>query len=199
MSQKDLIKAIQTSDESLFNELISNKAKSLDAASFKGAQIGAMTIHTIDCSNTEWEACLFDGTTFDGVNLQGAFFNGCSFHGCKFTKNILAEASFDGCVWQKSSITDAEDLEAAEITNCQFKECIFQNLHFVDGTLESLTIASGKMENISGIAELRSVALRNVEIDNFDTSEMTVSACTASGCTQIPGNFVLSEGKRRRV
>lgn len=199
MSQKDYIKAIQTSDESLFNELITGKSKSLEAASFKGSQIGAMTIHTVDCSNTEWDACIFDGTNFDALNLQGAFFNGCTFHGCRISKAILAEASFDGCVLQKSIIEDAEDLEAVEMTNCQFKECELRNLHFVDGTLESLTITSGKLDNISGIAELKSIVLRNVEVESFDTSEMTLTACTASGCSQIPKGFLASEGKRRRV
>ncbi len=198
MSQKDLCKAIQTSDESLFDELIA-KDKTLDAASIKGAQIGAMTIHTIDCSNTEWEACIFDGTVFEALNLQGAYFNGCTFHNCTFNKAILAEASFDGCVWHKSKIVDAEDLEAVEITNCQFKECALQNMHFVDGTLQSLTMTSGTIESISGIAELKSIVLRNVEIKDFDTSEMTVSSCTASGCSSIPKGFVASEGKRRRV
>lgn len=198
MSQKELIKAIQTSDESAFNDLI-EKNKTLDAASFKGAQIGAMTIHTIDCSNTEWEACIFDNTTFEALNLQGAYFNGCTFHDCTFTKAILAEASFDGCVLHKCRILDAEDLEAIEITNCQFKECTLENLNFVDGTLQSLTINSGTMKSISGIAELKSIVLRNVDVSDFDTSEMTVSSCTASGCTSVPKGFTASEGKRRRV
>ena len=198
MSQKDLIKAIQNSDESSFNELIA-KNKTLDAASLKGAQIGAMTIHTIDCSNTEWEACIFDGTHFEGLNLQGAFFNGCTFHDCIFSHCILAEASFDGCVMHKSQIIDTEDLEAAEITNCQFKECVLKNMHFVDATLQSLTMTAGSLDAINGIAELKSIVLRNVEVTNFNTSEMTVSSCTASGCSSVPKGFVASEGKRRRV
>lgn len=198
MSQKELIKAIQNSDESSFNDLI-EKNKTLDAASFKGAQIGAMTIHTVDCSNTEWEACIFDSTRFENLNLQGAYFNGCTFHDCVFSKTILAEASFDGCVLHKCKIVDTEDLEAIEITNSQFKECVLENMHFVDGTLQSLTVTSGAMKSISGIADLKSIVLRNVDVSDFDTSEMSISSCTASGCTSIPKGFIASEGKRRRV
>ncbi|MBO4351826.1 MAG: pentapeptide repeat-containing protein [Proteobacteria bacterium] len=198
MSQKDLIKAIQNSDESIFNEVIS-KDKSLEGATIKGSQIGAMRIHTIDCGNTEWEACIFDGTEFDSINLQGAFFNGCTFYNCTFKNVILAEASFDGCVFNKSSILEPEDLEAAEITNSQFKECTLSKMHFVDSVLESLTMTAGKIESMSGIATLKSVVLRNVEVTELDTSEMELTGCIASGCTSVPKGFVVSEGKRRRV
>lgn len=198
MSAKDLVKAILSSDESRFNE-IATPESSLEAATFKNAHVGAIRIHTVDAENTEWEACLFDGTTFDGISLQGAFFNGCSFHHCTFKNAILAEASFDGCVWLRSTITEAEDLEAIELTNCQFKECEFSDLHFVDGTLESLTFSAGTLRNLSGIAQLKSVALRGVDVESFDTSEMTIASCTASSCTNIPKGFTASEGKRRRV
>ena len=198
MSQKDLIKAIQSSDESIFNEVIT-KDKSIEGATLKGAQIGAIRIHTIDCANTEWEACIFDGTTFDGVNLQGAFFNGCTFYNCTFKNAILAEASFDGCVLNRSAIVEAQDLEAAELTNSQFKECTLSKLHFVDTVLESLTVTSGQINEVSGIATLKSVVLRNVSVTDFDTSEMELTGCMASGCTSVQKGFTASEGKRRRV
>ncbi|MBO5752308.1 MAG: pentapeptide repeat-containing protein [Proteobacteria bacterium] len=198
--KKALIKAIQASDEAIFNEALQGTGeKSLDAATLKDLHIGAMRIHSIDCQNTEWEACIFDGTTFDGVDLQGAFFNGCTFHNCTFQHNILAEASFDGCVWQKSSLVHAEDLEAFELTNCQLKDCVLEDLNFLDSTLESLTVTAGTLKSLSGIAELKSVVLRNVTVESFDTSEMELSACTASGCTSVPKGFVACEGKRRRV
>lgn len=202
MSQKDLIKSITNSDESAFNQLIADPHhRSLDSASIKGAQIGAMRIHTIDCANTEWEACLFDGTTFEGVNLEGAFFNGCTFHDCIF-KDIInfSGTAFDGCVWQKSGIIDPKtDLDSTELTNCQLKECTLQNIHFAEATLESLTINGGSLCNINGEAELKSVVLRSVNVDKFDTSEMTLSNCTASGCDKIPDGFKACEGRRRRV
>ncbi|MBR4985585.1 MAG: pentapeptide repeat-containing protein [Proteobacteria bacterium] len=200
MSKKELLKSIQASDEALFNEALSNdREPTLDNASIKGAQIGAMRIHTVDCSNTEWEACIFDGTFFDSLNLQGAFFNGCSFHNCTFSGSILAEASFDGCVLHKTQIIAPEDTEALELTNCQFKECSLEEMNLLDSSLESLTITSGCLKNITGIASLRSIVLRNVAIENFDTSEMEIAACTASGCTEVPKGFTASEGKRRRV
>ena len=202
MSQKDLIKSIQNSDESVFNQLIEDPHhQSLESASIKGAQIGAMRIHTIDCANTEWEACLFDGTTFDGVNLEGAFFNGCTFHDCSF-KNIanFADTAFDGCVWQKSGIIDPQsDLNNTELTNCQFRDCTLQNIHFAEATLESLTFNGGQISNLSGEADLKSVVLRSVSVDHFDTSEMSLSNCTASGCEKIPDGFKACEGRRRRV
>ena len=200
MSKKDLLKSIQATDESLFDAALSaDKTPTLDNASIKGAQIGAMRIHTVDCSNTEWEACIFDGTHFDGLNLQGAFFTGCSFHNCTFSNAILAEASFDGCVLHKTQLLSPEDLEAAELTNCQFKECVLEDMSFLDSSLESLTITSGTLRRISGIATLRSIVLRNVTVEDFDTSEMTLSGCTGSGCTALPKGFTASEGKRRRV
>ena len=200
MSKKDLLKSIQASDEALFNEALSGtKTPTLDNASIKGAQVGAMRIHTVDCSNTEWEACIFDGTHFDGINLQGAFFNGCSFHNCTFSNAILAEASFDGCVLHKCHILSPEDLEASEFTNCQFKECALESMNFLDSSLESLTITSGTLTHLSGIATLRSIVLRNVTIEDFNTSEMEITACTASGCNVVPKGFTASEGKRRRV
>ena len=200
MSHKDLVKAIQNSDGAAFDKLV-EAGSSLDSASFKGTQIGAMRIHTVDCTNTEWEACIFDGTTFDGVVLEGAFFNGCTFHNCTFSHIAsFTDAAFDGCVWQKSSILDpAADLEGTELTNCQFKDCTIQNLHFAEGTLQSLTFNGGKLTNLSGEAEVKSVTLRSVEVDNFDTSEMTLSNCTASGCEKLPKGFVACEGRRRRV
>lgn len=197
---KALLKAIQASDEAIFNEALQGSGeKTLNAATVKGAHIGAIRIHTVDCKNTEWEACIFDGTTFDGVDLQGAFFNGCTFHNCTFQNNILAETSFDGCVWQKSSLVHAEDLEAFELTNCQLKDCLLDGLKFLDSTLESLTITSGTLKSVSGIAGLKSVVLRNVNVEDVDTSEMELSACTASGCSSVPKGFVACEGKRRRV
>ena len=198
MSQKDLIKAIQSSDESIFNEVIA-KDSSLDGATIKGSQIGMMRIHSIECCNTEWEACIFDGTIFDNINLQGAFFNGCTFYNCTFKNDILAEASFDGCVFNKSTIVEPEDLEATEITNSQFKDCTLSKMHFVDSVLDSLTMTAGKLETISGIATLKSVVLRNVEVTDMDTSEMELSGCIASGCSSVPKGFTASEGKRRRV
>ena len=202
MSQKDLIKSIQNSDESAFNQIIADPHhQSIESASIKGAQIGAMRIHTIDCANTEWEACIFDGTIFDAVSLEGAFFNGCTFHNCSF-KNIsnFSGTAFDGCVWQKSSITDpGSDLDATELTNCQFKECILQNIHFADAILESLTFNGGSVSHVSGTAELKSVVLRSVNVDRFETSEMSLSNCTASGCEKIPAGFKACEGRRRRV
>lgn len=200
MSSKEIIKAIESSDNGTFDALVQkDKSASLDSASLKSLQVGALRIHSVDCKNTEWEACLFDGTTFDGVDLQGAYFNGCTFHECEFRNAILAEASFDGCVWQKSAIREAEDLEAVEFSNCQFKACDLEDLNLVDGVLESLTITDGTIRNVDGIAELKSVVLRNVDVDNFDTSEMTLMACTSSGCTQVPRGFATCEGRRRRV
>lgn len=200
MSSKEIIKAIEASDNGTFDALVEkNKSASLDSAALKSLQIGSLRIHSVDCSNTEWEACLFDGTTFDGVDLQGAYFNGCTFHDCEFRGVILAEASFDGCVWQKSAIREAEDLEAVEFTNCQLKACDLEDLNFVDGVLDSITITEGSIKNVDGIADLKSVVLRNVVIDNFDTSEMTLMACTSSGCTQAPRGFSTCEGRRRRV
>lgn len=200
MSSKEIIKAIETSDGGAFDALVGkDKSATLEAASLKSLQVGGIRIHSVDCANTEWEACLFDGTVFDGVDLQGAYFNGCTFHDCEFCNAVLAEVSFDGCVWQKSAVRDAEDLEAAEFTNCQFKACDLENLHFLDTVLDSLTITDGAMRHIGGIAELKSVVLRNVSIDGFDTSEMSLTACTSSGCTQVPSGFATCEGRRRRV
>ena len=105
MSSKEIIKAIESSDNGTFDALVQkDKSASLDSASLKSLQVGVIRIHSVDCKNTEWEACLFDGTAFDGVDLQGAYFNGCTFHECEFRNAILAEASFDGCVWQKSPL-----------------------------------------------------------------------------------------------
>lgn len=197
---KEILKAIQASDEAMFQSALDGASeKSIDGATVKGAHIGAIRIHSIECTNTEWEACIFDGTTFDAVDLQGSFFNGCTFHHCTFSGNVLAEASFDGCVWQKSVISNPEDLEAFELTNCQFKDCRLEGLNFLDSTLESLTVSAGSLNDISGIAELKSVVLRNVSVESFDTTEMEVNACTASGCTSVPKGFVACEGKRRRV
>ncbi len=199
MSQKDWIKAIQTTDESLFNELAEGKEPSLEAASFKGIQIGPMRLHTVDATNTEWEACIFEGTEFDGLDLQGAFFNGCSFHGCTFNNTILAEVSFDGCVIHKTKFLEPEDLEAAEFKNCQFKDCELKNLNCLDTIFESVSISNGSMSDIDGIAELKSVTLRSVNVENFNTEEMTLSKCSCSGCSSVPKGFTVSEGKRLRV
>lgn len=200
MSSKEIIRAIEKSDESAFEDVLGRvKEASAEGASFKGLHLGAMCIHDISCVNTEWEACIFDGTSFEGVDLQGAYFNGCTFHECRFEKSVLAEASFDGCVWQKSEISDAEDLEGLEVTNCQFKDCVWRGLQFVDSTLESLTISSGRLEHLSGIADLKSVVLRNVTVEHVDTTEMSLSGCTASGCSEVPRGFTACEGRRRRV
>jgi len=197
---KELTKAIKTSDESIIDHLLEKNASlSLESASFKGENIGAMRIHDVNCANTEWEACLFDGTVFDGIDLQGAYFNGCTFHQCSFKNAILAETSFEGCVLKGTSIADTEDCEALEITNCQFQECEFVNVHLLDATLESVTITNGKISGFDGPAELKSVVLRNVEVSEFDTSEMTLTACTASQCAKLPAGFKAVEGKRRRV
>ena len=206
MSQKDLVKAIQSSDESIFNQIVSDgKNTSLEGESFKNSQIGAMRIHTINMANTEWEACLFDGTTFENVDLEGAFFNGCTFHDCHFIHIAnFSDTAFDGCVWKNSEIADPQGdedgkIECLEISNCQFRDCILRNIQFAESTLQSLSFSGGKIENISGDAEVKSVALRNAEVEKFDTSEMTLSNCTASGCTNVPKGFVLSAGKRCRV
>ena len=200
MNSKAIIKSIENSDESGFAQVLAgDAAPSLGAGSFRGLHVGPMRIHTISCENTEWEACLFDGTTFDGIDFRGAFFNGCTFHECRFANAVLAQASFDGCVWQKSAIADPRDLEAAELTNCQFKDCELTGLHFLDSVLESLTISGGVMRDWNGAAGLKSVVLRNVDADAIDTSEMTLTACTASGCPKIPAGFSAVEGRRRRV
>ena len=195
---KDLVRAILNSDESHFNELAVKDA-TLDAATFKNAHVSALRIHTIDASKTEWEACIFDGTVFENISLEGAFFNGCSFHNCVFRHVVMTETSFDGCVLHKTQIRSAADLEAAEITNSQFRECDLSDLHFVDSTLESLTFTAGAIRNVSGTAEVKSVALRGVTVEGFDTSEMTVSGCTASACDVVPAGFAASAGRRRRV
>lgn len=200
MSAKEIIKAIEESDEGKFNSLVDkSKSPSLDSATLKSLHVGQMKIHTVDCTNTEWSACIFDGTTFDGVDLQGALFNACTFHDCTFSNAILAETTFDGCVWQKGALQNAEDMEAAEFMNCQLKECALENLHFLDTIFTSVTLTKGAIKNVDGIADLKSVVLRDVEIDAFDTSEMTLTACTSSGCSTVPKGFSTCEGRRRRV
>ena len=146
MSQKDLVKAIQSSDESIFNQIVSDgKNTSLEGESFKNSQIGAMRIHTINMANTEWEACLFDGTTFENVDLEGAFFNGCTFHDCHFIHIAnFSDTAFDGCVWKNSEIADPQGdedgkIECLEISNCQFRDCILRNIQFAESTLQSLS------------------------------------------------------------
>ncbi|MCL2325958.1 MAG: pentapeptide repeat-containing protein [Proteobacteria bacterium] len=200
MVQKEITKAIKASDEGLLEALLASHADlSLEAASFKGDHIGAIRIHGVDAGNTEWEACIFDGTVFDGLNLQGAFFNGCTFHNCTFRSTILAETAFDGCVLHRTTFGDTEDAEGLELTNTQFRDCSLVNLHLLDASLESLTITQGRLAGIDGVATLKSVVLRNVTIEGFDTGEMTLTGCIASGCNVTPEGFTASEGKRRRV
>ncbi len=210
MSQKELLKAIETTDNAMFDEVVSRipddpltSKINLENCEIKGKQIGAIRIHSINCANMEWEACIFDGTTFDGVDLEGSFFNGCTFHDCIF-KNIInfSDVAFDGCVWQKSGIIDPDennDLNAFSMTNCQFKECQFRNLHFVEGVLESVSFTGGCIDHVDGEATLKSVVLRSVEVNSFDTSEMEMTNCTASGCAKVPKGFVNREGRRCRV
>ena len=202
MNKKDLIKSIQNSDGAAFDSLVAEAGKaSLETASFKGAHVGCMRLHTVNLANTEWEACIFDGTTFDGVDLSGAFFNSCTFHDCVFLRIAdFSDAAFDGCVWQKSGIEEPQcDLDGVEMTNCQLKDCTLKNLHFSESTLQSLTFNGGRIENVNGDAEMKSVTLRSVEIENFDTSEMSLSNCTASSCKKLPEGFRACEGCRRRV
>ena len=203
MSQKDLIRSIQSSDGSAFDRIVAESPDvSLETVSFKSLQIGAMRIHDINAANTEWEACLFDGTTFENVDLEGAYFNGCTFHDCHF-KGItnFDDTAFDGCVWKNSEIIDPaqECIECIEISNCQFRDCTLQNIHLAESTFQSLSFSGGKIQNISGDAEIKSVALRTVDVVDFDTSEMTLSNCTASGCTHVPAGFKACEGRRCRV
>ena len=201
MNKKDLVKSIQNSDGAAFDGLAAQPNASLESAGFKGAHIGCMRLHTISLANTEWEACIFDGTTFDGVDLSGSFFNSCTFHDCVFRHIAdFSDAAFDGCVWQKSGIEDPEcDLENMEITNCQFRDCMLKNLHFVESSLQSLTFNGGRIENVNGDAEMKSVTLRSVEVEKFDTSDMSLSNCTASSCETLPKGFTACEGRRRRV
>lgn len=200
MSQKDLIKAVQQSNSIVLEQLIkADPELSMEAASFNGEHINALTIRDIDCSNTEWEACIFESCSFINVNLEGAFFNGCTFHSCTFSGNDLSEMAFDGCVMQRTKISSSSDIDGLEFSNSQLKDCVLEDLSFVDSNLLCLTISQGSIARLSGSATLKSVVLRSVEIDDFDTSDMVLTACTASGTDPVPEGFTAVKGNRRRV
>lgn len=197
---KDLIRAISTSDESILNRLVEKNADlSLSGSTFKGDHVSAMRIHTVGCSDTRWENCIFNDVDFDTLDLQRAKFISCTFHQCQFTKAILAETVFEGCVFNHTSFLDTEDAEALEISHCQFQESIFRGLHFLDTLITASTFTLGELSHLDGEGALRSFVLRDVVIKDFDTSAMQLSACTATGCQELPAGFRSVEGRRRRV
>ena len=198
-NQREIIKAITTTDESILNDLLDKGAAlSLDSASLKNERVGGMRIPPLDASNTEWEACLFDGTTFERVNFGGAFFNACTFHGCTFVACDFSGASFDGCVFKRTAMEEPK-LDDAELTNCQLQACALKQWHLNETTLESLTISEGEIANLDGTGTLKSVVLRGVSVNGAETREMDVSMCTASACSSVPAGFKAVEGKRKRL
>ncbi len=198
INSKDLIKAIRTSDESIFNRL-PDKTVSISGAGFKGDHIAAIRMHGIACPDTTWENCIFNDVEFNAIDFQNAKFTSCSFHQCRFTQTILAETVFEGCVFNHTTFIETEDAEALVINNCQFQESVIKNIHFIDTNITSSTYTQGELTDIDGEGTLKSFVLRDVAINHFDTSDMTVSACTATGCKTLPTGFKSVEGRRRRV
>lgn len=197
---KELIKAIQSSDEAILNRIVEKNAGiSLAGTAFKGNNISAMQIHDIACPDTVWENCIFNDVEFNAIDFQHAKFTSCTFHQCKFTKAILAETAFEGCVFNHLELLDTEDAEALEINNCQFQDSTIRGLHFIDSVISSTTYTQGTLADIDGEGELKSFVLRSVTIENFATADMKLTACTASACATLPAGFKSVEGRRRRV
>ena len=199
-NSKELIKAIQSSDEAIFNRVVEKSpGLSLSNTTFKGNTISAIRIHDIVCPDTVWENCIFNDVEFSAIDFQHAKFTSCTFHQCKFTQAILAETVFEGCVFNHLELLDTEDAEALEINNCQFQDSTIRGFHFLDTIVSSSTYTQGTLADIDGEGTLKSFVLRNVAIENFNTSTMQVTACTASACATLPAGFKSVEGRRRRV
>ncbi|MFA5623587.1 MAG: pentapeptide repeat-containing protein [Bradymonadales bacterium] len=201
MAKNEWLKAFKNADNEAIKRLLEeNEAVlSLEAASMNGGHYSGLVLKALNLENTEWDACIFDNVEFIDCNLTGALFNASTMFAVKFESCQLSDASFDGCVMQRSSLANISDSEGLELTDCQLKECTLENIDFADARLHALSFTSGRIARVSGEAELSGIVLRGVEVEAFDTSEMQVLRCTASGMSEVPEGFILYDGRRKRV
>lgn len=193
---KPFFKAFRSGDVEAVHKLL-NERVDLSGATFKEAATGNFDFRELDFSNTEFEDCVLTGVNWAGADLSGAYFHGSTLIECDLSDANLDGAAFEGCVIKKVTLAGAA-LTDTEVSGTEMDRCVLSNSSLDGAAWESVTVNGGRIENVSGEAELTGVTVRDAEIVNFDTGAMTLARCT-SNATPPPAGFRALTGRRTRL
>ncbi|MFT6399350.1 MAG: secreted effector protein PipB2 [Bradymonadia bacterium] len=193
---KPFFKAFRAGDVEAVHKLL-NERVDLSGATFKDAATGNFDFRELDFSNTEFQDCVLTGVNWADADLSGAYFHGSTLIECDLSGANLEGAAFEGCVL-KQVIFAGATLAETEVSGTEMDQCTLAESTLDGAEWESVTLNGGRIENISGAAELTGVTLREVTVVNFDTSAMTLARCSTSA-TPAPEGFRSLTGRRTRL
>ncbi|SJZ94910.1 Pentapeptide repeat-containing protein [Enhydrobacter aerosaccus] len=160
-----------------------------------------LVLDEADLSESRFERCLFRVPLIRGVDFSGSIFEDCRFAPTRFASCKLPGTRFTGCtlfdVEQKKGSSFAFcDLQAAEMTKCNFATCSFErcdlyNVHAVECSFRGVQF--GHSSFTKALSRRSTLARASFDGCNFsfgDLSGLQLQNCQFLSCKFSEASFI---------
>jgi fluoroquinolone resistance protein len=173
--------------------------------SFEGLLLSPdLALDNADLAESRFERCLFQSMTVQAADFSEASFTDCRFEPSRFASCTWAKARLSGCSWfdadkKKGSTFAFCDLQAVEITKCNFATCIFErcdlyNLTAVDSSFRGVQFRQSTFSRaISKRSTLTKASFEGCNISFADLSGLFLQNCEFRSCKFPETSFIDSD------